>query len=112
MTTLKLIGLLAVDVSGFGIVMSADSQRVELLDGENRVLAGVPRIRNPILIRDGGGFRGLIGYVGTEAIDRPSMSEWLSAFGAFRAPSPNMRTPSRVIGTHRPTMGSRSRVGH
>lgn len=65
--------------------MSADSQPVELLDGENRVLAGAPRIRNPILIRDGGGFRGLIGYVGTEAIDRQSTSEWLSAFGASRA---------------------------
>lgn len=81
MATLKHIGLLAVDVSGFGVVMSADSRPVELLDGENRVLAGGPRIRDPILIREGGGFRGFIGYVGTEAIDGQTMRHWLSAFG-------------------------------
>jgi len=33
---LKQMGLLALEVARFGVVMSADSQPVELLDGENR----------------------------------------------------------------------------
>jgi hypothetical protein len=40
------MGLLAVDVSAFGVVMSADSQPVELLDGETRVLAQARRTPN------------------------------------------------------------------
>jgi hypothetical protein len=81
------IGLLAVDVSGLGVVMSADSQPVELLDRETLVLAkaGVRRTRNPILIRDAGGFTGLTGFVGTETIGTAATRDWLTAFGTHHA---------------------------
>lgn len=83
------MGLLALDVLAFGVVMSADSQPVELLDGENRLLTEeVPRTRNPILIREGGGFRGLIGYVGTECIGGTKTRDWLSVFGSSHADQP------------------------
>ena len=36
------MGLLALDVSAHGVVMSADSQLVECLDGENRVITLTP----------------------------------------------------------------------
>jgi hypothetical protein len=80
------MGLLALDVSAHGIVMSADSQPVEIRDGETRVLTGgTPRTRNPILIRDGGGFRGLVGFVGTEDIGGTSTRDWLLRFGSNHA---------------------------
>ncbi|MDQ3401303.1 MAG: hypothetical protein M3470_09895 [Chloroflexota bacterium] len=81
------MGLLAVDVSAFGVVMSADSQPVELLDGQTRVLAqaGQRRTRNPILIRDGGGFIGLTGFVGTELIGPKTTRDWLNTFGTHHA---------------------------
>lgn len=81
------MGLLAVDVSSFGVVMSADSQPVELLDGNTRVLAqpGQRRTRNPILIRDGGGFTGFTGFVGTEVIGAKTTRDWLTNFGTNQA---------------------------
>jgi hypothetical protein len=81
------MGLLAVDVSRFGVVMSADSQPVELLDGETRVLAqaGERRTRNPILIRDAGGFKGFTGFVGTETIGKRTTRDWLTTFGTSHA---------------------------
>jgi hypothetical protein len=81
------MGLLAVDVSAFGVVMSADSQTVELLDGQTRVLAqaGQRRTRNPILIRDGGGFIGFTGFVGTELIGPKTTRDWLTTFGTYHA---------------------------
>jgi hypothetical protein len=81
------MGLLAVDVSAFGVVMSADSQPVELLDGQTRVLAqtGQRLTRNPILICDGGGFIGLIGFVGTERIGPKTTRDWLTSFGTHHA---------------------------
>jgi hypothetical protein len=82
------VGLLAVDVSGVGAVMSADSQRVELLDGDYRVLPGPPFNSNPIVIREAGGFCGLLGYVGTESIDGTRMPDWLSAFSTAHAGEP------------------------
>lgn len=67
--------------------MSADSQPVELLDRETRVLAqaGQRRTRSPILIRSAGGFVGLTGFVGTETIGGTSTRDWLAAFGARHA---------------------------
>jgi hypothetical protein len=61
--------------------MSADSQPVELLDRETRVLplAGQRR-RSPIVIRDAGGFTGLTGFVGTELIGTTSTRDWLTKF--------------------------------
>jgi hypothetical protein len=81
--TLIRIGLLAVDVSRFGVVMSADSQPIELLDHETRVLASTGRQlrRCPILIREGGGFVGFTGFVGTEAIGSSTTRDWLADFG-------------------------------
>jgi len=76
------MGILAVDVSRYGVVMSADSQPVEALDGETRVLAHHGDLtRCPIVIRRDGGFVGFTGYVGTETIDGKVMSDWLTAFG-------------------------------
>lgn len=58
------MGILAVDVSTFGVVISADSQPIEALDGETRVLAQQgPLTRCPIVIRKEGGFVGFTGYV-------------------------------------------------
>lgn len=46
--------------------MSADSQPVEILGGENRVADTTAwQTRNPIVIRVGGGFVGLVGFAGT-----------------------------------------------
>lgn len=77
------MGLLALDVSSYGVVMSADSQLVECLEGENRVVIDPTRqiTRNPILVRTGGGFTGLTGYVGTEEIGGVGTREWLIKFG-------------------------------
>lgn len=63
--------------------MSADNQPVECLAGENRVLVdGMQRTRrNPIVVRVGGGFTGLTGYVGTEEIGGVATREWLTTFG-------------------------------
>jgi hypothetical protein len=58
--------MLAVDVTARGVVMSADSQRVEILPGENRIETTGWETRNPIVIRTGGGFVGVIGSPGTE----------------------------------------------
>jgi hypothetical protein len=77
------MGVLTVDVTGFGVVMSADSNPVEALDGETRGLAHPGRwhTRNPIVRRDAGGFTGFTGFVGTETIDGKGMREWLEGFG-------------------------------
>lgn len=77
------VGLLAVDITAFGIVMSADSQRVQILGGENEVQV-VPgqRSRNPMVIRMAGGFVGLVGFVGTETIEGTETAEWLRSFSA------------------------------
>jgi hypothetical protein len=75
------VGLLAVEVSAHGVVMSADSQRVEILGGENRVLdSGGSRSRNPIVLRSGGGFVGLVGFAGTEQIESRPTAEWLRQY--------------------------------
>jgi hypothetical protein len=76
------VGILALDVSRFGIVMSADSQPVELLDGRNRVARTRLLSRNPILVRRGGGFAGLVAFVGRERIAGKPTREWLHAFSA------------------------------
>jgi len=75
------MGLLAVDVTTYGVVMSADSQPVEILDGENRVLPTSGwQTRNPIVMRVGGGFTGLVGFAGTEEIEGVKTAEWLRRF--------------------------------
>jgi hypothetical protein len=82
----RAVGIVAVDVSSFGVVMSADSQPVERLDGETRVLAQQGELtRCPIVIHRGGGFTGFTGYVGTEEIDGRTTRDWLTAFGTRHA---------------------------
>ncbi len=80
------MGLLAVDVSAFGVVMSADSQPIEALGGQTRVLTQQGGLtRCPIVIRNEGGFAGFTGYVGTEEIDGSPTRDWLTAFGLRHA---------------------------
>jgi hypothetical protein len=75
------VGLLALDVSRFGVVMSADSQPVELFDGRTRVVRRPGTLnRNPIIVRRAGGFTGLLGYVGREAILKQLTRDWLQGF--------------------------------
>jgi hypothetical protein len=77
------VGLLAVDLSAHGVVMSADSQPVEILGGQNRVLAAKGRRnRNSIVIRVGGGFVGLLGFAGTEETEGMETARWLERFSA------------------------------
>jgi hypothetical protein len=67
--------------------MSGDSQPIELLDHETRVLAdtGGQLRRCPILIREGGGFVGFTGFVGTETIGSSATRDWLARFGEQQA---------------------------
>lgn len=77
------MGILTLDITGNGVVMSADSQPVEILAGETHVLStGGSRSRNAIVPWCGSAFRGLVGYVGTEAIGGVSTTEWLRRFVA------------------------------
>lgn len=80
------MGILAVDVSTFGVVMSADSQPIEAVDHETRVMSPQGSLtRCPIVIRSAGGFAGFVGYVGTEEIDGDSTHDWITGFGARHA---------------------------
>jgi hypothetical protein len=76
------MGVLTVDLTAFGVVMTADSQPIEALPGNTRLLGHVGRwhSRNPIVHRDAGGFTGFTGYVGTEEIGDLGTREWLEAF--------------------------------
>jgi hypothetical protein len=83
------LGVLTVEITVFGVVMSADSQQIEALAGNTRVLS-IPgqRSRNPILKRSAGGFTGLVGFVGTEEIGGKATRDWLNAFGLRHPTAP------------------------
>ncbi len=87
------------DLTAFGVVMTADSQPVEALDGQTRILghAGRWHTRNPILVRDAGGFTGFVGYVGTEEIGRTGTRDWLGSFGA-RHPTQTLAEYGTALG--------------
>ena len=75
------VALLAVDVTQWGVVMSADSQQVEIRGGENRTVSTPGwQARDPILPRVGGGFVGLVGFAGTEEVESLVTAEWLRQF--------------------------------
>lgn len=77
------MGLLALDVSRFGIVMSADSQPIQLSAGRTRIEQSPgQRSRNPIVIRTAGGFVGLVGSVGQSRIGGIDTRSWLEQFGS------------------------------
>jgi hypothetical protein len=79
------MALLVVDVFAHGVVMSADSQPVEILDGQNRIIRPEAwHTRDPILQRVGGGFVGLVGFAGTEEIEGVTTREWLRRFNLPR----------------------------
>jgi hypothetical protein len=83
------MGLLALDVSKFGIVMSADSQPIEIFDGRIRVVKGPGQIRHkPIIVRRAGGFSGLVGYVGRNEIAGKATRFWLERFSAAHPTEP------------------------
>jgi hypothetical protein len=73
------MGLLTVDVTMHGVVMSADSQLVEIAAGVNHPSPGSRR-RNPIVVREGGGFTGLVGFAGTEQVEGKTTRDWLDGF--------------------------------
>ncbi len=63
------MGLLTVDVIALGVVMSSDSQPIEIVSGGIRVLDFTgERRRDKLIERHAGGFDGLIGYVGAEEV--------------------------------------------
>jgi hypothetical protein len=85
-------------VTVHGVVMSADSQRVEILGGENRVqVKPDQRSRKPIVIRTGGGSVGLVGFAGTEEVEGTPTAEWLRGFSA-QWPDDGLGTFCRRLG--------------
>lgn len=75
------MGLISVDVFADGVVMCGDSQGIEILGGKLNIEAGAAhRNRNPIVVRRGGGFTGLVGSVGTEEIEGTQTATWLKSF--------------------------------
>jgi hypothetical protein len=91
------VGVLTVDLTAYGVVMSADSQPIEAMDGVTRVLGqpGRRHTRNPILTRNAGGFAGFTGYVGTETIGGKATRDWLDAFGAGHSSETSLTTRVR-----------------
>jgi hypothetical protein len=76
-----------------------DSQPIEALDGQTRLLGqpGRRHTRNPSLARAAGGFRGFPGYVGTETIGGKATRDWLDSFGA-RHPSESLADYAHAFG--------------
>jgi len=70
------VGLLTVDVTSLGVVMTSDSQPIELVEGGLKVL-DLKASDQKILERHAGGFDGLIGYVGTERIGSATTRSFL-----------------------------------
>ena len=84
--TIQRVGLLAVDLTSHGVVMSADSQPVEIGAGINRIDdAAIHRTRDPIVQRCAGGFVGLVGFVETlsESTDQALATGSAASTGKF-----------------------------
>jgi hypothetical protein len=61
--------------------MSADSQPVEIVEGEYHIDDSAERrVRNPIIQRTAGGFNGFVGFAGTERVEGARTSDWLRRF--------------------------------
>ena len=75
------MGLLTLDVTRAGIVMSADSQDVLLTEGACQAVGeGTHLEKNKIIRVSAEHFRVLVGYVGTEKIGPTATRAWLERF--------------------------------
>jgi hypothetical protein len=70
------VGLLTVDVTPLGIVMAADSQRVDIY--ADRLDLGGFTTRNSIVRMEGTGFSGFVGSIGTEKVGGEPTAAWLA----------------------------------
>jgi hypothetical protein len=83
------MGLLALDITPFGLVMSADSQDVALTeDGFEILPMSGQRDKCKIQGVRARHFAALVGYVGTERIGDRDTSIWLKAFIAEHVDDP------------------------
>lgn len=62
------MGLLTLDVTELGVVMTSDSQPIEIVSGAINIVEAEFRRRDKIIEHHSSDFDGLIGYVGTEEI--------------------------------------------
>jgi hypothetical protein len=77
------MGLLTADVTPLGVVISGDSQPVELRESAYAVEPATGQHRRPCLTAYGGeGFTAAVGFVGTEQIAGRRTIEWLKDFFA------------------------------
>ena len=85
------MGLLTVDVTGLGVVMTSDTQPVELVEGSVRVLLLTDSTKvKKIIERHAGGFDGVVGYVGTEKIGNATVRSFIERTSS--------RTPNLPLG--------------
>jgi hypothetical protein len=76
-STLSRVGLLTVDVNPFGVVMTSDSQPVDIFARHVSVHMQGAKVGSHIVRARARGFNGLAGYVGTEIIERRPARQWL-----------------------------------
>ena len=79
------MGLLALDVTRVGIVMSSDSQDVLLTEGRCLPVGVGHRAKDKIITVRCAAFSALVGYVGTERIGDVETRRWLTEFVARHA---------------------------
>jgi hypothetical protein len=80
------VGLLTADITPIGVVLTGDSQAVEL--GESSVTVqrtqGAPQSRPCLVAHGGTDFAAALGFVGTETIGNSPTNQWLQRFCASR----------------------------
>ena len=75
------VGILTADVTPLGVVITGDSQAVELRESNYRVLSTTgQRQRQCLVACEGSDFKAALGFVGTESIDERSTLIWLREF--------------------------------
>lgn len=82
------MGLLTVDVTGLGVVMTSDRQPIVLGDGSLAVLDLNAQSKElKIIERHAAGFDGLLGYVGTERIGSATVRSVIERINTTRRPT-------------------------
>lgn len=72
------MGLLTLDITALGVVMTADSKAIEIRDGLTHVGPDAHTVsRDPIAIRRTSDFAGLVGSIGTEGIGRQTTRRFI-----------------------------------